>query len=145
MEIKTDLENYKCVLVIDSTMPTGVIANTAAVLSMTIGKNCPELIGHDIKDRSGVTHKGITCLPIPILASDKKDIPKIISKVKSYGEGDVLLVDFTTLAKSCASYDEYEEKLTANGLVRPLEYIGIAIIGQKSIINKCTGNLKLIR
>nr|WP_255258865.1 DUF2000 family protein [Bacillus cereus] len=35
----------KCVMIIDSNLPTGFIANTSAVLSITIGKKMEGIIG----------------------------------------------------------------------------------------------------
>ena len=36
-----DLQNEKCVMVIDENLPTGIIANTAAILGITRGKKRP--------------------------------------------------------------------------------------------------------
>ena len=33
-----DLENEKCVMIIDENLPLGLIANTAAILGITLGK-----------------------------------------------------------------------------------------------------------
>ena len=41
---------HKCVLVVEETLPAGVIANISAVLSMTIGKEVPQIIGGDVTD-----------------------------------------------------------------------------------------------
>ena len=38
----------KCVMVIDPELPTGVIANTTAILGMTLGKRFPEQVGNDV-------------------------------------------------------------------------------------------------
>jgi len=34
-----------CVMVIDGSLPLGVIANTAAMLGITIGQRLPQLVG----------------------------------------------------------------------------------------------------
>ena len=51
-----DLQNEKCVMVIDERLPVGVIANTAAILGITLGKQFPEVVGADVTDASGCTH-----------------------------------------------------------------------------------------
>ena len=38
-----DLQNEKCVMVIDEHLPMGLIANTAAIMGITLGKKMPEV------------------------------------------------------------------------------------------------------
>ena len=38
-----DLQNEKCVMVIDEHLPLGIIANTAAIMGITLGKKMPEV------------------------------------------------------------------------------------------------------
>ena len=76
---------YKCVLIVDNTLPTGIIANISAVLSMVpLGKTNPEIIGKDVKDASGIIHAGITQLPIPILGASKTELRHIREKNQRY-------------------------------------------------------------
>lgn len=35
-----DLQNKKCVILIDENLPLGIIANTAAIMGITFGKKC---------------------------------------------------------------------------------------------------------
>lgn len=37
-----DHQNEKCVMVIDEKLPTGIIANTAGIMGITLGKNSPK-------------------------------------------------------------------------------------------------------
>lgn len=62
-----DLQNMKCVMIIDETLPSGVIASTAAIPGITPGKNMPEIVGADVCDRTGQEHSGIIAFPVPIL------------------------------------------------------------------------------
>lgn len=45
-----DLQNEKCVMVIDENLPLGIIANTAAIMGITLGKKMPEVVGADVYD-----------------------------------------------------------------------------------------------
>ena len=40
-----DFQTEKCVIVADGALPPGLIANTAAILGITLGKNLPEAVG----------------------------------------------------------------------------------------------------
>ncbi|MGN2616569.1 DUF2000 domain-containing protein [Aliivibrio fischeri] len=134
------MDNHKCVLVIDKALPQGLIANTAAVLTLSLGKLHPELIGADNVNKNGEIHTGITSIPIPILASSSHKIKEIRESLKE----EATLVDFSNVAQTTKNYQDYSDKLAAT---RPedIEYLGIAIYGTKKIINKHTGNLGLIR
>ena len=43
-----NLQEEKCVMIIDETLPLGIIANTAAILGITLGKELPEVVGCDV-------------------------------------------------------------------------------------------------
>lgn len=64
-----DLQNEKCVMVIDENLPLGIIANTAAIMGITLGKQMPEVVGVDVYDGTGNGHLGIIEFPVPILKS----------------------------------------------------------------------------
>jgi hypothetical protein len=44
--------DMKCVMVIDPELPIGVIANTSAILGVTLGKHIPKQVGDDVVDAS---------------------------------------------------------------------------------------------
>ena len=54
-------------VVYDEELRIGIIANTAAVMGITLGKAMPEGVGADVRDESGHTHLGIIEFPVPIL------------------------------------------------------------------------------
>ena len=39
------MQNQKCVMVMDEDLPLGVIANTAGIMGITLGKHMPETVG----------------------------------------------------------------------------------------------------
>lgn len=65
-----DLQNEKCVMVIDENLPLGIIANTAAIMGITLGKKMPEVVGTDVYDRTGNEHLGIIEFSVPILKGE---------------------------------------------------------------------------
>jgi len=52
------MNDAKCVLLIDSDLSIGLLANTAAVLALTIGKRAEGIIGPDVVDGSGIALYG---------------------------------------------------------------------------------------
>ena len=139
-----DWQNEKCVMVIDESLPLGLIANTAAIMGITLGKKMPEVVGTDVTDQSGSEHLGIIEFPVPILRGTRSIIKQIREKLYQPDFQDLTVVDFSDLAQGCKTYDEFIEKM---GQVpeSTLQYFGVAICGVKKKVNKLTGSLPLLR
>ena len=139
-----DTSNVKCVMVIDEALPLGLIANTAAVMGVTLGKQFPETVGCEVRDNSGKSHLGIVTIPIPILRSDQSGIRQIRERLYDPEYSDMVVVDFSDIAQDCKTYEEFMER---EGSVREqdLNYLGIAMCGNKKKVNKLTGSMPLLR
>lgn len=141
---KMDLQNEKCVMVIDEHLPLGIIANTAAIMGITLGKKMPEVVGVDVTDKTGNEHLGIIEFPVPILKGNAESIKAIREKLYDPDFSDLTIVDFSDLAQSCKTYDEFIGKMK-DVSEADLNYFGIAICGTKKKINKLTGSMALLR
>ncbi|MEC1719802.1 DUF2000 domain-containing protein [Schinkia azotoformans] len=133
----------KCVMVIDSELPLGLIANTSAVLALTLGKKIEGIIGSVVVDGDSQTHEGITTTPIPILKGSGAMIKELRETISS-NYPDLFLVDFSNVAQITKNYDEYMNKI-ASFTSNDFEYLGIAVYGNKKHVNKLTGSLPLLR
>jgi len=56
----------------------------------------------------------------------------------------VMVVDFSDVAQSCKTYDEFIGKI-ADVPESDLNYFGVAICGNKKQVNKLTGSLPLLQ
>lgn len=135
-----DLQNEKCVMVI----PLGIIANTAAIMGITLGKERPEIVGANFMDQRGNEHLGIIEFPVPILKASPKIIKAIREKLRQPDFHDLTVVDFSNLAHGCKTYDEFIKKMKSSS-ESALQYFGLAICGLKKKFNKLTGNTPLLR
>lgn len=139
-----ELNDKKCVMVFDEDLPLGVIANTAGILGITLGKHMPETVGPDVFDRGGNVHCGIIKFPVPILKASEEKIKAIREQLYQPEFSNLTVVDFSDVAQSCKTYDEFIEKV-AHVAESELTYYGIAICGAKKVVNRLTGNLPLLR
>jgi hypothetical protein len=137
----TESEDIKLVLVIDPSLPLGVIANTSALLSISIGKYLQENLGPDIPDESGLLHRGIFDRAITVLAAAPKDIARLHFAGSAT---DLIVLSLTTHAQKARSYGEYTRTLAATATEK-LDYLGIAICGHRKHVTKLTGSLPLLR
>ena len=131
-------------MVIDEKLPAGMIANTAAILGITLGKELPGMVGAEVTDQSGSKHLGIIEFPVPILQGSPQIIRRIRERLRQPDFQDLTAVDFSDLARSCKTYEEFTEKM---GRVpeSDLRYLGIAICGAKKKVNRLTGSIPLLR
>ena len=139
-----EINNMKCVMIFDESLPVGVIANTAAIMGASLGKADPEVVGITPVDMDGNEHSGLIQFPVPILKADSDTIQDIRKKaLDTYGE-DIDIIDFTDIAQKSMTYDDYlnNYKATAGD---DISYLGLTLCGPKKAINKLTGNLSLLR
>lgn len=139
-----DWQNVKCVMIMDENLPLGIAANTAAIMGITLGKKMPEAVGADVADQTGSEHLGIIAFPVPILKGDRERIRAIREKLYEPDFSDLTVVDFSDLAQSCRTYDEFIGKMRVTP-ESDLRYFGIAICGDKKKVNRLTGNMPLLR
>lgn len=139
-----DWKNEKCVLVMDGGLPPGVLANTAAILGITLGRERPEAVGGSVADGDGRGHLGIIVFPVPVLRGSREDIRALREQLYQPEFQELTVVDFSDLAQGCRTYDEFIEKMgctPAGGL----RYLGVAICGAKKLVNRLTGRMPLLR
>jgi hypothetical protein len=134
--------NFKMVIVLDESLSLGLLANTSAVLSLSLGEKIKGLIGKDLLDKSGVTHIGLTQIPLPILKASKEQILKIYQA--SLGDKELLMIDITDSAQTTKNYNDYEDKLKEKTSSEHI-FLGLALAGSIKTINKLTGSLPLLR
>ncbi|MDX4973898.1 DUF2000 domain-containing protein [Myroides odoratimimus] len=133
----------KCVLIIDPLLSTGVIANVAGILSMSIGSKAEGFVGKDVIDKNNFIHGGLPQIPVPVLGAGKEKLRDIIMKVVQDANHDILVVDFNNFSQQARTYDEYTD-LIQQSPTDEIVYMGIALYGDKKSINNITKKLKLI-
>lgn len=137
-------EEKKFIMIVDESLPLGLIANTTAILGNTIGSHYPSAVGKDITDQNGNSHLGIIEIPIPILKGNNKSLKELRTKLYQEKYKDMIVADFSDIAQSCKTYDEYITKMSKINS-KDINYFGIAIYGNKKQINKLTGSIGLLK
>ncbi|OMI07387.1 DUF2000 domain-containing protein [Bacillus paralicheniformis] len=138
------IEETKCALIIDESLPLGLIANTAAILGAALGKNNPGLLGEHVMDGSGIDHLGIVKLPIPILKGNAELLHQLRQKLLTDEFNDILTVDFTDVAQGIHTYEEFIETFQSTA-ASDYSYFGIGVCGDKKKVARLTGSLGLLR
>lgn len=118
-----------CVIVLDDGLSTGIIANTATALGLSLGNHVSGLIGADVVDSDGITHRGVTAVPIPILAVDKEVLNRLYHTAM-HERDEVLTIGFSKTAQRCNVYEDYIKKVEESS-GSDFDYLGICIYGPK--------------
>lgn len=134
----------KTVMIVNKELPVGLIANTTAVLGISLGNLFPDIVGHDIQDADGEIHPGITTKTIPILGGSRNQIKTIRDKLLSNKELEIAVIDFSEIAQKCLDYENYVNLISGLSYSQ-LYYLGICIYGPVKQVNSLTGNLGLLR
>ena len=137
-------QEQKCVMVIDAALPLGYIANTAAMLGVTIGQRLPQIVGEDVTDATGSVHLGISTYPISMLKGSEELLKELRLRLFTPEFSELTVVDFSDVAQKINVYGDYV-KMAAETPEREHTYYGIALFGDKKKINRLTGMLPLLR
>ncbi len=109
-----------------------------------MGSHYPDAVGKDVVDKNENEHLGIIEIPIPILKGNKEFLNNLRDTLYKEEYKDMIVADFSDVAQSCKTYDEYIDKISkieSNNI----NYFGIAIYGTKKQVNKLTGSIGLLR
>jgi hypothetical protein len=137
-------ETTKCVIIVDEDLPLGILANTAAVLGTTIGKHFPNLVGENVLDGSRKEHTGVVTVPIPVLKTSGAKLRELRERLFDENQDQMLVVDFSDVAQSCKTYEEYKKKIS----IVPEHghrYFGLALCGDRKAVSRLTGSMPLLR
>ncbi|BFR49874.1 DUF2000 domain-containing protein [Nitratidesulfovibrio sp. HK-II] len=136
-----NLDSTKFAIVLDGGLPGGVAANAAAVLSLSVGRAFPDIVGPAVTDGDGGAHPGITQLPIPVLRAAPEALPDLRRKAAERG---LYCVGFTHTARTARSYQAYTLRMAATPH-DDLGFVGIAIVGERSAVDGLCGALPTLR
>ena len=134
----------RCAFIIDQALPRGLIANTAGILAMTLGKERPDLIGHAVHDADGNRHQGITTIVMPMLMSDADGLMELRKRAASQEASGLGVIGVTEAAQRAKSYQAYE--LSIGEMPHEhLRYLGLCLHGPAKLVRSLTGDLPLMK
>jgi hypothetical protein len=132
----------KCVIIVDGSLPAGIITNAAACLGFSLGSVLPDEVGPVQIDASGTPHGGLLNVPIPILATDAKQLHGIATDAYKADLDHVF--DMSEAAQSSKTQEEYGDKIQKISADN-MKYWAVACYGPKKTVNKLCGSLPLYK
>lgn len=130
----------KCVIILSESMPVGLKANIASVLSLSLGRNRPDLVGETVTAADGTNIPGITRIPVPILTAPEAALGDLYAQARVMA----LVVPFTDAALKTKNYDDYRSQLAAQRTEEMVVH-GLLLLGARKDVNRIAGRLPLLR
>lgn len=142
LALTTRQQRTKWVVVVDRDLPIGLIANAAALLSATVGRQFPDLLGPATADGSGLEHASLPYIGCSILGADAATVHSVRTKAAS--RPALTVVDVPRIAQVSTSYVEYQAAMAAT-THDELTYYAVGLVGPKNQVDKVVGGLTLLR
>ena len=135
--------DQRIAIVVDPSLPLGLLANTIATVAIGIGAAEPSFGGTRLTDLSGRCIRNSADRPVPILQASDEDIRALLLKALTAPETGTV-VAFPAFARSLHSFAEYRDLFPSRDLSsEPIEGLGLA--GPRKWVKSLTGALKLLR
>jgi len=132
--------SLKPVVILDESLPTGLKANFAAVLGMSLGRLRPDLVGADTPTRDGIALPGITTVALPILGAPATELPALFAAAA----GLPLRLAYLRAAFEARDYADYAARIAA-APVPDHEPQAILLAGPRKAVDRICGRLPLLR
>lgn len=132
--------SLKPVLILDEALPTGLKANFAAVLGMSLGQSRPDLVGPQTPAQDGGTLAGITTVALPVLGAPGADLPALFAAAADLP----LRLAYMRAAFEARDYADYSARIAAAPLSRQIPQ-AILLAGPRKAVDRICGRLPLLR
>ncbi|WP_439407053.1 DUF2000 domain-containing protein [Bradyrhizobium sp. DASA03076] len=130
-------------IIVDPSLPLGLIANTVATIGIGIGAVERGLGDIELTDVAGRAVKTSAICPVPILQASAKEIVSLLLKALPAPDR-AIVVPFPRFARSLHAFADYRARFPQCDLAsEPIDGLGLA--GAEKWVRSLTGSLKLLR
>lgn len=129
----------RCVMILNSALPTGKAANAAAVIALTVGQRHPSLTGEALEDAATRRFPGLIPVGIPVLAADVHQLSALWHQAE---EAECDIVVFPEEGQSTTDYGAFTAAMKTLPAAE-WHLLGIAVVGDKKKVRKLTAKLNL--
>ncbi len=132
---------YKWVIVVDTTIPAGLMVNAVACVAASTGTLVGGLIAHGGPDASGHLHPGLPWAGCTVLGGTPDEIAAV--RARATAAGDMLVVDMPTSAQTHRVYDDYLAELARTD-PGDLAACAFSVVGPRNRVDKAVKKLALL-
>ncbi len=136
--------DLKIAVILNPDLPIGLIANTAAVVSIGLGAANPEVAKAELNDKTGFRFSMSADRPVPILQASREALQTLRIKAAETQPDSGRLVVFPAFARQLHNIRYYMEALPGRDL-NGENLDGVGLLGPSKWVNSLTGHLGLLR
>ena len=144
MEPLLGTSDLKVAVILNPDLPIGLIANTAAVISIGLGAATPGVGKAELQDKTGFRFSISADRPVPILQASRETLQIFRIKSAETRPQSGNLVVFPEFARRLHNFEDYLATLPDRDL-NGENLDGIGLLGPSKWVKSITGNLKLLR
>lgn len=137
------LSDKSIAIVVDPTLPLGLIANTAATIGIGLGAAETGFGGTTLTDIQGWTVRTSSNRPVPVLQADAAAIAALLLKALPAPEG-AMVVPFPRFARGLHKFEDYLAQFPGRDLAGEA-VDGLGLAGPAKWVRSLTGSLRLLR
>ena len=136
-------QDLRIAVVVDPSLPIGLIANTVAVVGIGLGSALPAIAGAVLVDADSRSVRTSANRPVPVLQATPEAIAILLARALPMPEGAVV-VPFPRFARDLHRFEDYLSEFASRTLAN--EAIdGLGLCGPEKWVRSLTGSLKLLR
>jgi hypothetical protein len=132
---------YKWAIVVDSTIPVGLMANAVACVAASTGAVVQGLIARGGPDASGSGHPGLPWAGCTLVGGTTEEIAAV--RAKAVASDGVLMADMPASAQTNRVYDDYLAEL-AGTKPEDLGVSAFSVFGPRNRVDKLIKKLALL-
>ncbi len=137
----TRASRLKWVIVVDSDVPPGLLANAVACVASSTGYAVAGLLGPEYPDASGYLHPGLPWAGCTILGASAERLAN--TRAKAVATEGVWVADMPLHAQLTRVYDDYGSAL-AGTAPDDLHALALSIVGPRETVDRIVKKLRLL-
>lgn len=137
----TRSSRLKWVIVVDSELPQGRLANAVACVAASTGDAIAGMLGADSPDASGYLHPGLPWAGCTILGASAERLAN--TRAKAVAAEGVWVGDMPLHAQITRVYDDYETELATTD-PDDLHALALSIVGPRETVDRIVKKLRLL-
>ena len=135
--------DLRIAIVVDPSLPIGLLSNTVAVVGIGLGGAMPALAGTPLVDADNRTVRTSANRPVPLLQATSEAIAALLTRALPLPDGAVV-VPFPRFARDLHRFEDYLSEFPRRRLTsEPID--GLGLCGPEKWVRSLTGSLKLLR
>ncbi|MDL4914578.1 MAG: DUF2000 domain-containing protein [Enterobacterales bacterium endosymbiont of Blomia tropicalis] len=133
------MQDLRCAMILNASLPPGKATNAAAVIALTLGQRHPALVGAALEDVNARHYPGLIPVGIPVLAASIEQLNQLQIKCEE------MKCDVVVFPEQGQTTTDYLAFSNAIRLMPSVEWrlLGLAVVGEKKTLRKLTAKLNL--